>query len=241
MKKIRNGFRLIRLFIRLVYEMIRHYPFLNHDQEHNFRICKKICKRIVKSAKIKLKILNPARVPKDEHFLLVSNHRCFFDVVFLLASIEEAIRFVAAKELWHYPILRKYLEAIGCVSLDRYSWEMEKLKENINSMKQALECGNLVLFPEGECSYHDTHMKKFKKGGFMGITDSEQRIVPVFLKMDILTNMGRWMIPKGEVAVVIGKSFTPEDVEKRHCTAGKLAAYTQQQILTLQEHTRVDI
>lgn len=235
MKKIKDGLRLIRLFLRLVFEMIRNYPFLNHDLEHNFRICKKICRRIVKSARIKLQIFYEENIPKDEPFLLVSNHRCFFDVVFLLATIEETISFVAAKELWRYPILRKYLDSIGCVALDRYTKEMDQLKESILSMKYALDAGNLVLFPEGECSYHDYHMRKFKKGGFVGITDPKQKIVPVFLKMDTLCSIGRWMIPQGQVSVVVGTFFTPSDLHGKRITAGEIAAYAQQQVLLLQQ------
>lgn len=237
MKKIRNGLRLIRLFLRLVFEMIRNYPFLNHDLEHNFQICKKICRKILKSARVKLRTVYEENLPKGEPFLMVSNHRCFFDVVFLLAAIEETISFVAAKELWHYPVLRKYLDSIRCVPLDRYNNEMDKLKESILSMKNALEAGNLVLFPEGECSYHDCHMKRFKKGGFIGITDPEQKIVPVFLKMDTLYSIGRWMIPRGEVFVSVGASFTPSQIHGKRKTAGEIAAYAQQQVLSLQEHS----
>ena len=174
-------------------------------------------------------------MPRGESVLLVSNHRCFFDVVFLLATIEERISFVAAKELWRYPILRKYLDSIGCVALDRYTKDLDKLKESILSMKNALESGNLVLFPEGECSYHDYHMRKFKKGGFVGLTEAKQKIVPVFLKMDTLYSIGRWMIPQGEVSVVIGEYFTPSDIDGKRKTAGEIAAYTQQQVLLLQQ------
>lgn len=233
MKKIRNGVRLVRLFFRLVFEMIRNYPFLNHDLEHNFLICKKICRKIIKSAKIRLHIQNPENIPREGSFLLVSNHRCFFDVVFLLASIEKTISFVAAKELWHYPVLRKYLDSIGCVALDRYSRKMDEIKEGICSMKTALERGNLVLFPEGECSYYDTQMKKFKKGGFVGL-DPEQKIVPVYMQIDSLRSLGRWMIPEGEVSVVIGPHFAPADLDKKYRAAGEIAAYTQEQILSLQ-------
>lgn len=235
MKTIGNGVRMIRLFLRLVFEMIRNYPFLNHDIEHNFKICKKICTKIVKSANIHLQVCNPQNLPRDESFLLVSNHRCFFDVVFLLAAVEEAVSFVAAKELWRYPILRKYLDSIGCVALDRYNREMEKVKEGIRSMKNALESGNLVLFPEGECSYYDTHMRKFKKGGFAGLPNREQRIVPVFLKIDALCNIGRWMIPQGNVFVLVGSNFTPADIQGGRGTAGEIAAYAQQCVTRLQE------
>ena len=98
MKMIGNGLRLIRVFFRLVFEMIRNYKKLNNDPDHNFLICKEICQKIVESAKIQLEIVQKEALPKLENFLLVSNHRCFFDVVFLLAAIEDTISFVAAKK-----------------------------------------------------------------------------------------------------------------------------------------------
>ena len=91
MKMIGNGLRLIRVFFRLVFEMIRNYKKLNNDPDHNFLICKEICQKIVESAKIQLEIVQKEALPKLENFLLVSNHRCFFDVVFLLAAIECAL------------------------------------------------------------------------------------------------------------------------------------------------------
>lgn len=235
MKSVRDGVRMIKLFCRLVFEMLKNYPCLNHDLEHNFQICKKICKKIVRSAKIHLHTFGSENLPIKENFLLVSNHRCFFDVVFLLATVEETISFVAAKELWRYPILRKYLSSIQCVALDRYAQEMEQLKQSILSMKTALEAGNLVLFPEGECSYHDYHMRKFKKGGFLGLPSADQWVVPVFLQMDKLRNIGRWMIPQGDVSIYIGQAFTPADISLKRHTAGEIATYVQQRIAAMQE------
>ena len=40
MKKIRDCVRMICLFIRLVFEMLRNYPALNDDLKNNFLICK---------------------------------------------------------------------------------------------------------------------------------------------------------------------------------------------------------
>lgn len=235
MKKLRDGVRMIKLFLRLVYEMLKNYPRLNHDLDHNFQICKKICQKIVCSAQIRLHTFGNENLPNKVNFLLVSNHRCFFDVIFLLATVDETIRFVAAKELWKYPILRKYLSSIQCVALDRYAQEREQLKRSILSMKTALETGNLVLFPEGECSYHDTHMRRFKKGGFLGLPSAGQAIVPTFLQMDKLCNIGRWMIPQGDVSVFFGEPFTPAEISLKRHTAGEVAAYAQQRIETLCE------
>lgn len=77
MKMRGNGLRLIRVFFRLVFEMIRNYKKLNNDPDHNFLICKEICQKIVESAKIQLEIVQKEAFPKLENFLLVSNHRCF--------------------------------------------------------------------------------------------------------------------------------------------------------------------
>lgn len=197
MKMRGNGLRLIRVFFRLVFEMIRNYKKLNNDPDHNFLICKEICQKIVESAKIQLEIVQKEAFPKLENFLLVSNHRCFFDVVFLLATIEDTISFVAAKELWHYPILSRYLDSIGCVALERGAKKLETIKSNIVSMHQALAKGNLVLFPEGECSYYDEQMHKFRKGGFIGL-DAKQPIGSGLYKTG--TTLKHWKMdcPKGE-------------------------------------------
>ncbi len=236
MKKTRNGVRMIILFLRLVFEMIRNYPFLNDDIHHNFVICKKVCKKIIGSAHISLKTFHLDRIPRDEKFLMVSNHRCFFDVVFMLAAIDQPISFVAAKELWNYPILRRYLDALGCVAIRRSAIDADGLRDGIMAMKRALERGNLVLFPEGECSYHDIRMKRFKKGGFVGIRNPNQKIVPVFIKIDTISNIGRWMIPQGKVSVIAGQPFTPGQIAlSRHAKASDLAAYAQRCVINMQE------
>lgn len=158
----------------------------------------------------------------------------FFDVVFLLATIEDTISFVAAKELWHYPILSRYLDSIGCVALERGAKKLETIKSNIVSMHQALAKGNLVLFLEGECSYYDEQMHKFRKGGFIGL-DAKQPIVPVYIKPERLSSIGRWIVPKGRVAVFIGSFFSPSEVEKGTPTAAKIADMARDEILALRQ------
>ena len=79
MKMIGNGLRLIRVFFRLVFEMIRNYKKLNNDPDHNFLICKEICQKIVESAKIQLEIV------QKEHFQNWKTFcSCQITVVFLM-------------------------------------------------------------------------------------------------------------------------------------------------------------
>lgn len=233
MKKIRDSARMVCLFVRLVFEMLRNYPALNDDLKNNFLVCKKICNKVVRSAKINLTIEHQEKIPDDKPFLMVSNHRCFFDVVFLLASLDYAVSFVAAEELWHYPILRKYLDSIKCIALDRYAKDVAKIKSGITDMKHALAGGNVVLFPEGECSYYDEEMQPFKKGGFLGVMGMDINLVPAFIRIHEIRNIGRWMIPQGDVLVEIGESFTPYSMGdgKR---AAEMAEYAQAKVKEMQ-------
>jgi len=230
-----NYLKMIRLFFRLLFEMIVNYFRLNKDIEHNFYIIQKICKKIVKAGKIDLNIQKKEEIPSQERFLIVSNHRCFFDVVFLIATIDRPISFVAAKELWSYPILRRYLDAIDCMALDRYAEDLKQLKNNIKRMKDAIMSRNIVLFPEGECSYYSTEMKPFKKGGFMGIVQLDIRIVPVFLEIGSMHSIGRWMIPDKEVNIFVGESFVPKDVNSENLKAAELARYAQEKVSDLRK------
>ncbi|MFR5619640.1 MAG: hypothetical protein ACLTJ5_12660 [Clostridium sp.] len=78
MKMIGNGLRLIRVFFRLVFEMIRNYKKLNNDPDHNFLICKEICQKIVESAKIQLEIVQKEALPKLENFFARVKSPLFF-------------------------------------------------------------------------------------------------------------------------------------------------------------------
>lgn len=237
MKKIRGFIRMVRVFIRLVCEMIRNYPFLNDDLTNNFYICKKICRKVIRTAGIRFFVEGSENLYEEKPFLLVSNHRCFFDVVFLIAGLDKPVSFVAAKELFSYPVLRRYLESVRCVMLDRYTQDLSVIRDGVSNMKSALAGGNLVLFPEGECSYYGTQVKKFKKGGFVGVSEIGAPVIPAFIHIGEMQNIGRWMIPQGKVKLTIGEGFYPAHLFSGRIKATQLAEYTRSRVLELQEHT----
>lgn len=236
MKKLKDFLGLIRLFFTLVLSMIYHFHNLNDDLENNFMICKKICKRVIKMAKIDLHIYDQESIPADKHFLLVPNHRCFFDVVFLLAAVDRPISFVAARELWSYPILRRYLSSIHCIPLDRYTQNLAKLKSNITQIKEAVSQTNLVMFPESKCSYYQREMNPFKKGGFMGVIGTDIYIVPAYLEIHKIKHLGKkWLIPQEKVSIYVGKAFEIHEISDKRVQASELAVYCQKKVKELQD------
>ncbi len=240
--RIKKGLRLIRVLLVLIFQLVKNYPALNRDLEHNFIICKKICKKVLKTAGIRLASVGMENLP-DTPFLLVSNHRCFFDVVILLAAVDKPIRFVAAKELYHYPLLHRYLASIECIPIERYTKDFTKIKASIFEISRALEKNNLVLFPEGECSYKKSEMGAFKKGCFMGVVRKNVKIVPCFILISKFENAGRWMIPEGEVKIMAGTPFLPKEVVgefNRKRQSERLAEYAREQVSCLWKRAEND-
>lgn len=235
--KIKKVLHLVHVFLVLVFQMLKNYPRLNCDLEHNFIICKMICRKVLRSAGVQLADVQNENLP-DTSFLLVSNHRCFFDVVILLAVVDKPVRFVAAKELYHYPVLRRYLDSIQCIPIERYTKDFTKIKESIDEISRALERSNLVLFPEGECSYGEEQVGTFKKGGFMGIVRKNVWIVPCFLWIQKFENVGRWMIPTGEVKAVVGEGFYPKEAvedSSPRVQSVQLANYARKRVCELKQ------
>lgn len=236
MRNIRDFLGLVRLFLKLVFSMLHNYQYLNDDLENNFLVCKRICKKIVRTAHIKLRMYGKENIPDSRPFLLVPNHRCFFDVVFMLAELDRPVSFVAAKELWAYPILRTYLSAIYCIPLDRYTTDLAKLKGNITQIQTALSKHNLVMFPEGECSYEKEEMNDFKKGGFMGVIGMDVDLVPAYIKIGEFRNLGKkWMIPRGSVSIYIGDPSHVSSISDKRVQAAQLAQFAQRQVEALRD------
>lgn len=59
--------------------------------------------------------------------------------------------------------------------------------------------------------------------------------VPVYIKPERLSSIGRWIVPKGRVAVFIGSFFSPSEVEKGTPTAAKIADMARDEILALRQ------
>lgn len=225
----------ISLWLKLIFEMKKNCYSLNYDIDNNYKICQNISKKIIELSKINLKIYGQKNIPDDEPVLIASNHRSFFDIILLLASIDVTTSFVAAKELYKYPILNKYIRSINCISVDRYTEDFQVIKKQLNDINETLKNSRLILFPEGECNFNTDEVNKFKKGGFMGKSISDCNIIPTYIGMNKIKKIGRWAIPKDDVSVSFGKSFKPSEEFERKFQAKEIAKYTREQVLVLKK------
>lgn len=233
---MKEKLEVLKTFLLFIIELIKKYPNLNDDIENNRLVCKDISQNLLKITNINLKVLNKENIPEEDRILVASNHQSFFDVFLLIAALDKALPFAAAKELYKYPFLGNFISSIGCIPIDRYTEDITKLKEQVNNIYQHLMKDSLILFPEGECSYEKNQIQEFKKGGFMKINLTDATVIPTYIHLSQFNNIGRWYIPTNDVIVSFGQGFKPSDISDKKVSAKQLALYTQEQVLALKRN-----
>lgn len=59
------------------------------------------------------------KIPLKSRLCFIANHQGAFDIPIILANLPEPVGFIAKKELVKIPILNLWMNAIGCIFIDR--------------------------------------------------------------------------------------------------------------------------
>ena len=85
-------------------------------------------------------------IPEEGGYLLCANHIAVRDVFLIAASAKRQIRFIAKKELFSIPILKRIITALGAIKLDRGGADVAAIRKSVNLLTD----GELVaIFPQG--------------------------------------------------------------------------------------------
>lgn len=242
MEKLKNDLVATKLLVEFIAMLIKGNFQLNENMDNNYAVCKKISNKLIDLAKIDFKVNGRENVPNSGPTMFFPNHRSFFDIMLLISAVERNMNFAAAKELYQYPILKNYLQALGCISIDRTAsaTDFSVLKMQIKEMTESNKKTSQTVFAEGECNYNSSKIFPFKKGGFITAGDLDSYIVPTYIDVRAIKNIGRWTIPTGEVSVSFGKAFKPSDISSKKINLNELSKYTYEQVLELQKRLITD-
>lgn len=216
--------------LKFIEDLYKNKKYLGNDAITNYYICQKVCRNLLKKTKVNIEVNGLENIPND-NLLITANHQNFFDIIVLISLINKPIPFAAAKELMKYPILKDYIEKIGCVLIDRDTKDVKVMKKQLDDIENKVINNGLILFPEGECSYKDDTVKEFKKGGFIAANKNDVNIVPTYINYNGLKNMGKWYVPTGDIVVNFMKSFKSSDYGK--ISPSSLANITRDKVLSL--------
>lgn len=134
------------------------------------------CVRFIAGVKTTVKGLE--NLPEaGEGVLYIGNHRSYFDILISYPYFKGRTGYVAKKEMNKVLILRRYMEYVDCLFLDR-----KDPKEGLKTILQAIEMvkngTSIFIFPEGTRNSNDT-MLDFKEGSFKIAQKSGCKIIPV--------------------------------------------------------------
>jgi 1-acyl-sn-glycerol-3-phosphate acyltransferase len=164
---------------------------------------------------IKFSIEGVENIPKDEAFILTSNHQSLLDIAVYNIAIERKFSYLAKKELLKVPFLGTGLTMMGHFTIDRHNRKsaMETMKEVTRKVKD--EDYSVLIFPEGTRSI-DGNLGEFKKGAFMLAAETGAQILPAAIDGGYkVVNKSSWVVQGGEMKIKIGKPISVKPAENK--------------------------
>lgn len=134
--------------------------------------------------------------------VFVSNHEGDFDIPAIIAHIAPA-SFVAKREMRKVPLLRDWMDFMGCLYVDRKKTR-QKGESVVDQAIGLLKKGKpVIIFPEGTRS-RGAGLGKFKSGAFRMAIGAGAPIIPVRIEgASRLFEQNRGALKKGDVTLTV--------------------------------------
>ena len=88
-------------------------------------------------------------IPRSGPAILIANHACYIDFLYVGAGTRRQIRFLTTREIYRKPLARWFMRRVAAIPLGRYCHDFAATREVLRSLQE----GELVgMFPEGERS-----------------------------------------------------------------------------------------
>lgn len=120
------------------------------------------------------------KIPENQPVIFTPNHAGAFDIPAICLTAPKPPIFMAKKELGKIPVLKKWMDAVDCVFVDRAN-----KKSAHSSLQQAIDAVNdgrsIVIFPEGTRSKNG-EIGEFRGGAMKIAMETGAVVVPVLLE-----------------------------------------------------------
>jgi 1-acyl-sn-glycerol-3-phosphate acyltransferase len=160
------------------------------------------------------------RVPANGPVLLLSNHQCFLDPLFLGVSIPRYLTFLTRETLHQNRLLAGFMTSLGSIPIDHRGFSRDGLQQTLDALNRGACIG---VFPEGERT-HDGSLEAFKPGVSLLIKRTRATIVPAGIagayaawsRHRKVPRLAPLFLPPSDatVAVSVGRPIDPARYEK---------------------------
>ena len=184
-------FRTIAMFTYLFGYMIVHYGVLRKAERAQVAGDTETVRRLVEQhiphwsrgilniTGVRLSVEGLDNIPKEGPCVFVANHRSYYDIPLLLASLDRPYGILAKEELEKIPLLSRWMKLLGCVFVQR-----DDVRASVRALNDAtaiVESGrSFIIFPEGtRYKGEEGGAGEFKAGAFRIAVKTETPVVPV--------------------------------------------------------------
>lgn len=173
----------------------------------------------------------------DRPAVYVPNHQSDWDILIMLGCLGSAHGLVAKEGIKKIPVIRTWMDYLGCVFIDRD--DPRKALRAINDAgKQIPEKGrSITIFPEGTRSKGE-EVLEFKNGAFKTAVKYKAPLVPISIDGTyriMEANGGIWMKP-AHILITVLPPVETEDLDKTQ--QKELGDMIRQQIIDARHATR---
>ena len=134
----------------------------------------KVLARFLLAVIFRVQIAGTRKLPEGP-VIVVSNHISNWDVLILGGVFDRQIHYMAKKELFKNPLLKKLMEALGAFPVDRGGNDMAAMRTCISILKEG---GVLGIFPQGHRYKHDENHEMQSGAAFIALR-THVPVVPI--------------------------------------------------------------
>ncbi|MCH5193440.1 MAG: 1-acyl-sn-glycerol-3-phosphate acyltransferase [Oscillospiraceae bacterium] len=151
----------------------------NYTEEERYGYFRTIFQKAIQTGNIDLKVYGQENIPKENGFMLYSNHQGKFDLPAIVSTCDNPIGVVFKKELYRNHFVKLLADSTFSFPIDRKNAKqsMSVIRRVIEEVKKGR---SYLIFPEGETS-KSNKMTDFHTGSFRCAIKTHCPIVPVVL------------------------------------------------------------
>ena len=179
------------------------------------------CNTLVRLAGVEVTTTGLENIPSDTPVVFVANHRSLYDIPLMLTQLGKPIPLIAKIESQKIPLIRKWMELLHCLFLDRHD-ARQGIKILADAEELVRKGYNVGIFPEGtRYKGEEGEMGEFLSGGFRVAAKTGVPIVPVVLfnTRACLEGDGHFTMKPNKVAVHILPPVSTEGLNRQELKA----------------------
>ena len=171
----------IRCFFQLPYWLYKIFSYCNidkYDEPTRYAMLHRLTAIANRKGRVKIKCYGLSNLPKENGYIMYSNHQGMFDALILLETHEKPFATVSKKEVENIFFLKQIFHILQSKFIDREDVR-QSMKILMEVTKEVKEGRNYLIFPEGTRSRNKNQIQEFKGGSFKCAMNAKCPIVPV--------------------------------------------------------------